>query len=79
MLEKEVFSICLEELARLHRVASCNVVKRQGRDIVGLAFANQSVVFQNILRFGLIALGISVKWMSGCCLVCLDRQHGERQ
>lgn len=42
-------------------MASSNVVKGQGRDVVGLAFANQRVVLEKILLFGLIALGLSVE------------------
>jgi hypothetical protein len=61
MLGKEALSVHLEELGRLHRVGSCDIVKGHGRDVVGLPFANQRVVLEKILLFGLIAARLSVK------------------
>jgi hypothetical protein len=50
--------IHLEEIRRLLRMASRNVVKGSRGDIIGLALADKGIVFQQILDFGLVAVGL---------------------
>jgi hypothetical protein len=61
ILREKLFSIRLEEPTRLHRVASRDVMKGQGGDVVGLAFANQRVVLEEKFFFGLVTLGVGVE------------------
>jgi hypothetical protein len=50
-------------------------VKGQGRDVVGLAFAYQRVVLEEILNFGLVALGVGVK--RSLCFGSIVRMEGK--
>jgi hypothetical protein len=61
MLRKEALGVHLEELGRLRRMTSREIMKRHGRDVVGLALANKRVVLQNVFPLGVIAARLGMK------------------
>lgn len=61
MLGHEAISIHLEELGWLGWMAPGYIMEGQGGDVVGLALANQSIILEQILLLGLIALGLSME------------------
>jgi hypothetical protein len=74
-LRKEVISIGLKEPVQPLRVPPRDVVKGQGRDVVGLAFAYQRVVLEETLLFGLVALGVGVERL--LCFGSIVRMGGK--
>ena len=57
----QLLTSLLEELRRLKGVLSSHVMERSGRNVVGLSFADKRVVFEEVLQFGGIQVGLRLE------------------
>lgn len=58
---QEFLRVHLEEIRRFLRMITRDVVEGSGGDVVGLAFADERVVFKQVLDFRLVAVGLRVE------------------